>query len=40
MEDLGYPNDNVELVEHIYTNSTTSFYDTHFGTMAPIHFNQ
>ena len=32
MEDLSYPLDAVEIIGNIYTNSTTSFMGSHFGT--------
>ena len=40
MEDLGYPKDAVEIVGNIYTNSTTSFTGTHFGTTPPINVSR
>ena len=40
MEDLGYPQDAVELIGNIYTNSTTSFLGNHFGTTPLIHINR
>lgn len=30
MEDLGYPNDEVDLVGGIYANTTTSFHESYF----------
>lgn len=36
MEDLGYLKDAIELIGNIYTNSTTSFHRSHFGTTHPI----
>ena len=36
MEDMGYPNDAIKLINNIYTNSTTSFHDNHFDATSPI----
>lgn len=36
MEDLGYAKDVLELIGNIYTKSTTSFHDNHFGAKSPI----
>lgn len=40
MEDLGFPQDAVELVGDIYVNSTTSFFGSHFGTTPPIQISK
>ena len=40
MEDLGFPTDAVEIIGNIYTNSTTSFTDSHFGTTPPIEISR
>ena len=40
MEDLGYPLDAVEIVGNIYTDSTTSFTGSHFGTTLPINISR
>ena len=40
MEDLGYPLDAVEVVGNIYTDSTTSFTNSHFGTTPPINISR
>jgi hypothetical protein len=36
MEDIGYPIDAISLIGNIYTDSTTSFSGTNFGTTQPI----
>ena len=40
MEDLGYPLDAVEIVGNIYTDSTTAFTGSHFGTTLPINISR
>lgn len=39
LEKTCYPKDTIELVGNIYTNSTTSFHGSHFGTTSPMHIN-
>ena len=36
MKDLGYPQDAVALIENIYSKSTTTFTEEHFGKTQPI----
>ena len=40
MEDLGYPLDAVEIIDNIYTDSTTSFTGSYFGTTPPINISR
>ena len=40
MKDLGYPQDAVELIGNIYTNSTTSFHGNNFGTTLLLQINK
>jgi hypothetical protein len=37
MSDLGYPQDAINLIGNIYSNSTTIFTETHFGKTDPVH---
>jgi hypothetical protein len=37
MIDLGYPQDAINLIGNIYSNSSTRFYRTHFGKTKPVH---
>ena len=36
MQDLGYPNDVVNLIGNIYSQSTTTFIGEYFGKTQPI----
>jgi hypothetical protein len=36
MKDLGYPNDSINLIGNIYSQSSTIFTGEHFGTTLPI----
>jgi hypothetical protein len=36
IENLDYPKDTVKIVGNIYTNSTTAFHGSHFGSMPLI----
>ena len=36
MKDLGYPNDAINLIGNIYSQSTTIFIGEHFGRTQPI----
>jgi hypothetical protein len=40
MEDIGYPIDAISLIGNIYTDSTTSFLGTNFGTTQPINIQR
>jgi hypothetical protein len=37
MTDLGYPQDAINLIGNIYSNSSTRFYGTHFGKTKRVH---
>jgi hypothetical protein len=40
MTDLGYPQDAINLIGNIYSNSSTRFYGTHFGKTKPVHIQR
>jgi hypothetical protein len=37
MADLGYPQDAINLIGNIYSNSTTIFFGSYFGKTKPVH---
>jgi hypothetical protein len=40
MVDLGYPQDAINLIGNIYSNSSTMFFGSHFGKIKPIHIQR
>jgi hypothetical protein len=40
MADLGYPQDAINLIGNIYSNSSTKFFGTHFGQTKPVHIQR
>jgi hypothetical protein len=40
MADLGYPQDAINLIGNIYSNSSTRFYGSHFGKTKPVHIQR
>lgn len=40
MEDLGYPNNAIELICNIYRNSTTTFHNNHFIATTPFYISK
>jgi hypothetical protein len=40
MTDLGYPQDAINLIGNIYSNSSTRFYGTHFGKTKLVHIQR
>ena len=40
MVDLGYPQDAINLIGNIYSNSYTIFLGTHFGKIKPVHIQR
>jgi hypothetical protein len=40
MADLGYPQDAINLIGNIYSNSSTRFFGTHFGKTKPVHIQR
>jgi hypothetical protein len=40
MADLGYPQDAINLIGNIYSNSSTIFTGTHFGKTKPVHIQR
>jgi hypothetical protein len=40
MADLGYPQDAINLIGNIYSNSSTIFFGSHFGTTKPVHIQR
>jgi phage host-nuclease inhibitor protein Gam len=40
MADLGYPQDAINLIGNIYSNSSTRFFGTHFGKTKPVHIQK
>jgi hypothetical protein len=40
MADLGYPQDAINLIGNIYSNTCTRFFGIHFGETKPIHIQR
>jgi hypothetical protein len=40
MADLGYPQDAINLIGNIYSNSSTIFFGSHFGETKPVHIQR
>jgi hypothetical protein len=40
MADLGYPQDTINLIGNIYSNSSTIFFGSHFGKTKPVHIQR
>jgi hypothetical protein len=40
MADFGYPQDAINLIGNIYSNSSTRFFGTHFGQIKPVHIQR
>jgi hypothetical protein len=40
MTDLGYPQDAINLIGNIYSNSSTRFFGMHFGQTKPVHIQR
>jgi hypothetical protein len=40
MADLGYPQDAINLIGNIYSNSSTKYFGTHFGQTKPVHIQR
>jgi hypothetical protein len=40
MADLGYPQDAINLIGNIYSNSSTILFGSHFGKTKPIHIQR
>jgi hypothetical protein len=40
MADLGYPQDAINLIGNIYSNSSTRFFGTHFGQAESVHIQR
>jgi hypothetical protein len=40
MADLGYPQDAINLIGNIYSNSSTIFLGSHFGKTTPVHIQR
>jgi hypothetical protein len=40
MADLGYPQDAINLIGNIYSNSSTRFFRTHFDQTKPVHIQR
>jgi hypothetical protein len=40
MADLGYPQDAINLIGNIYSNSSTIFFGSHFGKTKPVHIQR
>jgi hypothetical protein len=40
MADLGYPQDAINLIGNIYSNSSTIFSGSHFGKTKPVHIQR
>jgi hypothetical protein len=40
MADLGYPQDAINLIGNIYSNSSTIFLGSHFGKTKPVHIQR
>jgi hypothetical protein len=40
MADLGYPQDAINLIGNIYSNSSTKIFGTHFGQTKPVHIQR
>ena len=40
MADLGYPQDAINLIGNIYSNSSTRFFGTHFGQTKLVHIQR
>jgi hypothetical protein len=40
MADLGYPQDAINLIGNIYSNSTTMFFGPYFGKTKPVHIQR
>jgi hypothetical protein len=38
--DLGYPQDAINLIGNIYSNSSTIFFGLHFGKTKPVHIQR
>jgi hypothetical protein len=40
MADLRYPQDAINLIGNIYSNSSTIFFGSHFGKTKPVHIQR
>jgi hypothetical protein len=40
MADLSYPQDAINLIDNIYSNSSIRFFGTHFGQTKPVHIQR
>jgi hypothetical protein len=40
MANLGYPQDAINLIGNIYSNSSTRFFGTHFGKTKLVHIQR
>jgi hypothetical protein len=40
MVDIGYPQDAINLIGNIYSNSSTIFFRSHFGKTKPVHIQR
>jgi hypothetical protein len=40
MADLGYPQDAINLISNIYSNSSTMFFGSYFGKTKPVHIQR
>jgi hypothetical protein len=40
MADLGYPQDAINLIGNIYSNSSTIFFESYFGKTKPVHIQR
>jgi hypothetical protein len=40
LANLGYPQDAINLIGNIYSNSSTIFFGSHFGKTKPIHIQR
>ena len=40
MADLGYPQDGINLIGNIYSNTSTMFYGAYFGKAKPVHIQR
>jgi hypothetical protein len=40
MADIGYPQDAINLIGNIYSNSSTIFLGSHFGKTKPVHIQR
>jgi hypothetical protein len=40
MADLGHPQNAINLIGNIYSNSSTIFFGSHFGKIKPVHIQR